>query len=204
MAIGFIKSRYISRSSGGNSCCSSAYNARTIIRDKNTGVVFNFANKKDNIYHEVLLPDYVSKQFKDIDILSNIVEQSEHRKDSQLYIEWVLALPKEPSVTLEMHKELIYRFIEYKGWVKEGLGVQIDIHSPHEGEENEHAHLLFTTRRFNTSGVEFELKKARDLQPKAAYQKVIEETQDSIAWTRIQNDYYKECRLELLVDYQER
>ena len=47
--------------------------------------------------------------------------QKNIKKNSQLYIEWVLALPKEDEIILGMKKELILRFIKYKGWVEEGI-----------------------------------------------------------------------------------
>ncbi|MBY0580223.1 MAG: AAA family ATPase [Rickettsiales bacterium] len=200
MAIGFAKSRYIGRSSGGSACRSSAYNARSEIVDKKTGEVFNFKERGGNVYHEILLPTHVNIKFKDISVLSNEVEKSEHRSNSQLYVEWVLALPKEKEVTLEMKQEIIRRFIEYKEWIKEGLAVQVDIHEPHEDEVNWHAHLLITTRRFSKDGLGFESLKARDLQPKVVNGRVAEETRDSIALTNIQNTFFKECGIDLRVD----
>ena len=130
VAIGFVRSRYVSRSSGGNACRSSAYNARSKIIDERTGEIFDFSDRGGGVYHEILLPEYVDKKFKDISVLANEVEKVEKRKDSQLYTEWLLALPKEEEVTLEMKKELVHKFIEYKGWIKERIGVQIDIHQP--------------------------------------------------------------------------
>lgn len=200
MAIGFVKPRYVSRSTGGSACNSSAYNARTKIKDERTGKLYNWTRKDDNVFHEILLPKHVDQKFKNPAILANDVELNEHRSDSQLYVEWLLALPKEKEVNIDMKKEIIYRFIQYKGWVKEGLGVQIDIHKPHENEDNWHAHLLITTRRFRLDGLGFEPLKARDLQPKVVNGTVVEETKDSIAYTNIQNDYYKECGLDLRVD----
>ncbi len=200
MAICFVKSRYIGRSSNGNACNSSAYNARSKIVNEGTGEVFNYSKRNGNVYHEVMLPDGVDQKFKDISILSNEVEKNELRKDSQLYVEWVLALPKEEEITLEMKKELVYRFIEYKGWIKERVGVQLNIHEPHDKNDNWHAHLLTPTRRFTKDGKGFERLKARDLQPKVAGGFVVEETKDSIAYTAIQNEYFKECGLDLRVD----
>jgi Ti-type conjugative transfer relaxase TraA len=200
MAIGFVKPRYVSRSTGGNACRSGAYNARSKIVDERTGEIFDFTVRGGNVYHEILLPEHVDKKFKNASVLSNEVELSEHRIDSQLYVEWLLALPKEKAVTLEMKKEIISRFIEYKGWIKEGLSVQIDIHKPHEDEVNWHAHLLTSTRRFTKDGLGFLALKARDLQPKVVNGRVVEETKDSIAWTNLQNDYFKEIGLNLRVD----
>jgi Ti-type conjugative transfer relaxase TraA len=221
MAIGFVRSRYISRSIGGNACRSSAYNARSIIVDEKTGEIFDFTKKKDLAYHEIMLPEYVNKRFQNPSVLSNEVEANERRCDSQLYIEWVLALPKEEEVTLEMKVELVKRFIKYKGWVDEGLGVQVDIHAPHDDRSNRndgkknsaekdieqkelnnnwHPHILVTPRRFRKDGEGFERLKARDLQPKVINGRVIEETKDSIAWTNIQNEFFKEHGLDLRVD----
>lgn len=70
----------------------------------------------------------------------------------------------EDSVDLEFRIETAREFVERKGWIKEGLGVQIDIHKPHEGNVNWHAHILVTTRRFTLDGKELG-KKARDMQP---------------------------------------
>ncbi|MCA0254813.1 MAG: AAA family ATPase, partial [Proteobacteria bacterium] len=200
MAIGFVKSRYVSRSSNGHACNSSAYNSRSKILSLKDGVVFNYSKQGGNVFHEVLLPDYVNRKFKDISNLANEVESCEKRKDSQLYVEWVLALPKEEEVTLEMKKEIALKFIEYKGWIKEGLGVQLDIHEPDEDEANWHAHLLVTTRRFRKDVLGFELLKASDLQPKVVNRRVVEETQDHIAYTNIQNECFKEYGLDLKVD----
>ncbi len=49
-------------------------------------------------------------------------------------------------------------------WIKNGLGVQVDIHKPHNGERNWHAHLLITTRRFTEDGKNLGAK-AVDLNP---------------------------------------
>ncbi|UCM86449.1 MAG: MobA/MobL family protein (plasmid) [Rickettsia endosymbiont of Culicoides impunctatus] len=134
MVIAFARPEYISRSSGKNACLKGAYNARTIVKDTQTGVIYNFQSRRDNVYHEIFLPKYVDQKFKDVSLFTNEIERSEKRKDSQLCVEWVIALPKEEEITLDMKKEIIREFIERKGWIKEGLGVQIDIHKPHEGD----------------------------------------------------------------------
>ena len=120
MAICFARVRYVSRSTGGSACNSSAYNARSKIVDEKTGEVFNWSKREDNVYHEMLLPDYVDKKFKNISEFANEVEKAEKRKDSQLFEEWVLALPKEKEVTFDMKKELVLDYVNLKEWVKEG------------------------------------------------------------------------------------
>ncbi|MGV2433296.1 MAG UNVERIFIED_CONTAM: MobA/MobL family protein [Rickettsiaceae bacterium] len=201
MAIAFARSEYVSRSTGANACCKGAYNARAKIKDEKTCVTYNFSNKKDNAYHEMLLPKKADDKFKDPAILSNEVERTEKKKNSQLYVEWVLALPKEEEVSLELKIEMVHEFIKRKGWVKEGLGVQIDIHAPHEGEVNWHAHLLVTTRRFTKDGKALG-DKARDLQPQVRFGKVQKtvEIDNNIFWREVQNDLFKEHGLDIRVD----
>ena len=130
MAIAFARIRYVSRSSGGSACRSSAYNARTKILDERTGEVFDFSNRDGLAYHEVILPHYADRKFQNISVLSNEVEKFEKRKDSQLYFEFLLALDKDldknDPETLEIYKAQIYEYLARKGWVKEGLGVQIN------------------------------------------------------------------------------
>ena len=117
MAIAFARPNYVGRSSGGNACCKTAYNSRSIVKDQNTNIIYNFKNRSDNIYHEILLPKHVDQKFKNCSIFSNEVERAENRKDSQLYVEWLIALPKEKEITLEMKEEIIKEFIDRKGWV---------------------------------------------------------------------------------------
>jgi Ti-type conjugative transfer relaxase TraA len=202
MAIAFARPEYVGRSSGANACCKSAYNARNKIEDLKTGVVYNWQRRGGNIYHDILLPGHVDAKFKNAAVLANEVERAENRKDSQLYVEWLLALPKEEEITLDMKKEIIQEFINRKGWVKEGLGVQIDIHEPHEGDVNWHAHLLVTTRRFSKNGSGLEVRKAVDLQPEVRFGKV-QKTADidnHNFYRQVLDDKFKEWGLELRAD----
>ena len=202
MAIAFARPNYVGRSSGSNACCKTAYNARSIVKDQNTNITYNFKNRSDNIYHEILLSEHVDQKFKNCSIFSNEVEGAEKRKDSQLYVEWLIALPKEEEITLEMKEEIIKEFIDRKGWIKEGLGVQIDIHKPHEGDINWHAHLLVTTRRFRQDGLGLENKKAVDLQPEVKYGKVQKtiEIDNHIFYRNVLNDKFEGWGLELRAD----
>lgn len=206
MAIQFARIRFISRSGGGNACRSSAYNARDKIVNEKTGEVFNWTQRGGNIYHEILLPDHVDKKFKNASVLSNEVEVTERKGNSQLYAEFLLPLdkdldPNNPK-TLEIYKDHIHDYIRRKGWIKEGLGVQIDIHKPHEGEDNYHCHGLVTTRRFLDTGLGFEKTKARDIFPQIRNGLVTnkEDFDNGIIWRDVQNDYYKACGMSNRVD----
>jgi Ti-type conjugative transfer relaxase TraA len=202
MAIGVAIPKYVSRSSGGNACCKSAYNARSKILDNKTGEVFNWIKRGGNVFHEILLPDHVSKKFSDVSMFSNEVERIEKKCNSQLYVEWLVPLAKEEDgVDLEFRIETAREFVKRKGWVEEGLGVQIDIHKPHEGNVNWHAHILVTTRRFTLDGKGLG-EKARDMQPinRRGIIQNRHELNDNILLRDIQNEQFKARGMSNRVD----
>ena len=204
MAIQFARIEIVGRSSGGSACCKGAYNARTKVKDEQTDIIYNFQNKGDNVYHEIMLPEGVDQKYQFVAALMNEIEKCEKRKDSQLLKDIVLALPDDKELTLQDRIEIVHRLVAKREWIKEGLGVQIDIHQPHDGEKNWHAHLLVTTRRFTKDGLTFG-EKATDLNPEfkkfgnKAYV-VPESEQIHEELKNITNDYFKELGLKNRVD----
>ncbi|KJV73053.1 AAA domain protein [Orientia tsutsugamushi str. TA763] len=151
MVIQFSRIEFLRRSEGGDSCRKAAYNARTIVENEKTGIKYNFSRKKDNVYHTVLIPDYVNQDFKNIQTLMNEVERTAKDPNSQLLKDIVIALPDDKELNLEHRIELTHRIVDAMEWVQNGLGVQIDIHKS-QTEENWHAHILLTMRRFREDG----------------------------------------------------
>ncbi|WP_040255710.1 MobA/MobL family protein [Rickettsia hoogstraalii] len=204
MAIQFARIEIVSRSEGKNACLKAAYNARLIIKDERTNITYNFSTKGDNVYHAVLLPSHVDQKFKNPSILMNEVERSEKRKNSQLLKDVVIALPDDKELDLNDRIAITHEIIEEMGWVKNGLGVQVDIHQPQTYEKNWHAHVLVTTRRFAKDGKTLGAK-AVDLNPKFARVKgkafIISE--DQIIHERAKeviNKYFAKLGLEIRVD----
>ena len=203
MAIQFARIELLGRATGGNACCKSSYNARAAIKDINTNVTYNFSTRGDNVYHEVLLPKHVDKKFQNISKFMNEVESSETRKNSSLLKDIVIALPDDKELDLQDRINISHRIIDKMEWVKEGLGIQLDIHEPHDGEKNWHAHILLPKRRFAECGTKLG-KKARDLDIQIRGGKnpfglseehmIHEKARDVI------NDYFKEMGLETRVD----
>ncbi|SPR14305.1 conjugal transfer protein TraA [Orientia tsutsugamushi] len=165
MAIQFARIEFLRRSEGGDSCRKAAYNARTIVKNKQTGIRYNFSRKKDNVYHTVLIPDYVNQKFKNIQTLMNEVERTEKKGNSKLLKDIVIALPDEEELNLEHRIELTHQIVDEMEWVQKGIGVQIDIHKPQIGDKNWHAHILLTMRRFRKDGTGLG-DRAVDLNPK--------------------------------------
>lgn len=199
MAIQFARVEYVSRSSGGNACHKAAYNERSVIRCERTGELFNFKNKGDLSYHEILLPEGASSIFKDSKTLWNAAEKAEKRKDSQVAKESVIALPDNKEITHEDRIEITKRYANAL-FVSKGLAAQIDIHAPHDGEKNWHAHVLATTRRFTKDGLAFSSHKARESDPTIKKGYVQKEVPPGELYAQIQNDYFKEKGLDLRVD----
>ena len=199
MAIQFARCQYVSRTTGGNACRKAAYNARERITCERTGEVFSFKHKTDSVYHDVLLPKGADKKFKDSTYLWNQAESMERRKDSQVCKELVIALPDDAEVTLDHKIELTRRFVN-EHFVDKGVAAQVNIHRPHDGETNWHAHVLVTTRRFTKDGQAFERTKARDLDPQVRKGLVTEAEVWGNHWRDLQNKFFAEKGLDIKVD----
>jgi len=198
MAIQFARCQFVSRSTGGNACRKAAYNQRESVLCDRTGELFSFKGRAGNVHHEILLPNGASEAFKNSTVLWNEAEHSERRKNSQVAREFVLALPDDKEVTLEDRIELTRRFAQGQ-FADRGVAVQCDIHAPHEGDQNWHAHLLVTTRRFTEDGQSLGLK-ARDLNPEVRSKKVIEGDLWGEIWRDVQNGYFEEKGYDVRVD----
>ena len=202
MAIEFARVRYIKRSDGGNVCRSSAYNARADVRCERTGERFYFAHRDPTLYHDVLLPEGAAERFRDHQTLWNEAQAMERRKDSQEARELLLALPSDAGLDLEDWTRMAEEFAK-EHFVDHGLGVQLDIHTAHDGEVNVHAHLLITTRRIE--GDRLAETKARDLDPeirtmKGGQRAVTEADRWGVLWRDYQNRYFEREGLDIRVD----
>ncbi|OJW51839.1 MAG: hypothetical protein BGO67_07395 [Alphaproteobacteria bacterium 41-28] len=197
MAIQFARCEYISRRTGANACRKASYNQRDTVPCERTGEVFSFKDRGGNVHHEILLPEGADSRFKNSRILWNEVERCEKRINSQLAKEFVLALPDDPEITLGDRIELARRFTNTL--VEKGIAAQLDVHSPHDGEKNWHAHLLVTTRRFSEDGLTFGAK-ARDLDPVIRSGHVVEANLWGEIWKEVQNTYFEEKGYHLRVD----
>ncbi|OJW47894.1 MAG: hypothetical protein BGO67_03115 [Alphaproteobacteria bacterium 41-28] len=198
MAIQFARCAYVSRSTGGNACRKASYNQREVVRCERTGELFSFKERGGNVHHEILLPEGADVRFKNSGVLWNEAEKCEKRKDSQVAKEFVIALPDDKQVTLEDRIELTRRFSQI--FVGRGVAVQLDVHSPHEGEKNWHAHLLVTTRRFSEDALTFYSKKATDLDPVFRNGVVVEADVWGEIWRDLQNTYFEEKGYDIQVD----
>lgn len=125
MAIGFGRVEFIKRSEGRNSCQLSAYLSRSrIFFEGNCALepkLYDFSHRENVSHHEIILPDGADENLKIPEVLWNLAERKEVRKDAQVSMHLVLALPDDKEITLEDRIELTRTFIKkhYHGLVAE-------------------------------------------------------------------------------------
>ena len=216
MAISFARLEFVKRSAGKTSCAKSAYNAREKLHFEGNvsqpEKTYDWTRKEKPAHHEILLPDHVDPKFSNPEYLWNRAEQAEKRKDSQVALDLVIALPDDKAITRDQKIELAKTFA-IKQFISQGFAAQLDIHPPdkksryseetgqlEDREHNWHAHLLITTRKFDQTGSNFEVKKARDTQPTIRKNHVVSGENWGKLWAQHQNDYFEEKGYTLRVD----
>lgn len=146
MALYRLSNSIISRSRGGSALAAAAYRSGSVLQDDRLGVTHDYSQKSDVEWTAILAPDYAPSWVRDREQLWNHVEASEHRKDSQLARECLVALPKE--LGLEQNIHLLNQFAQQE-FVSRGIVADIGLHND---ENNPHAHILLTMRVLNENG----------------------------------------------------
>lgn len=193
MAIAFARVSIHSRSKGHSAVAASAYRTASKLFDERIGTNYDFSNRSEVVFSEILLPQGASQKFLNREFLWNEVERVENRINSQLCKDVVLALPKE--LNRIQHIELARRFAQLH-FVENGLVCDVAIHDGNDG--NPHAHILVTLRRIE--GNQFSKYKARDLNPQFAKGLIVEGDYWHEQWRKFQNTYFQEKNIDLAVD----
>lgn len=193
MAIAFARVSIHSRSKGHSAVAASAYRTASKLFDERIGTNYDFSNRSEVVFSEILLPPGTSQKFLNREFLWNEVERVENRINSQLCKDVVLALPKE--LNRVQHIELARRFAQLH-FVENGLACDVAIHDGNDG--NPHAHILVTLRRIE--GNQFSKYKARDLNPQFAKGLIVEGDYWHEQWREFQNAYFQEKDIDLAVD----
>lgn len=140
MAIYHFSAQVIGRSSGGNAIAAAAYRAGERIGE------YDYSRKKGVDYSEILTPENSPEWAKNREKLWRAVEDSEKRKDSQLFREINVALPLELEV--EERKALLKNFCAQFT----RLGMVADIAMHQQDSDNPHAHIMLTMRELTPEG----------------------------------------------------
>lgn len=147
----------ITRSQGQSAVAAAAYRTGSKLTDLRLGVTHNYTEKSHVAWSMTLAPESAPSWVWNREQLWNQVEAAEHRKDSQVAREFLVALPKE--LTLEQNVDLLMGF-SAEQFVGRGMIADIGLHNP---PGNPHAHILLTMRElqgdgFGTKNREWNLK----------------------------------------------
>ncbi|MEQ5676787.1 MobQ family relaxase, partial [Providencia stuartii] len=138
--------KILKRSEGKSAVYLTAYNNRLRARDERTGDLYNYTQKSDLYYSEVMLPNNAPENFRDPVTLWQNIEHVESRKDAQLSRYAIIALQNE--LTIEQNKELLKRYLQ-KNFVNKGMIADFAIHND---KNNPHAHIMLTMREVTNTG----------------------------------------------------
>lgn len=157
---GFIKDKMsnfhahlksISRADGRSATGAIAYRSGEKIIDSRTGNEFDYTRKKGVEHSQIFFPkneENTRLEFYDRQTLWNAVEKKETKSNAQVAREFEFSIPHE--LNADQRKNMVNEFCKE---LSDRFGVVVDasIHAPHgknSDKRNYHAHVMFTTRRF--------------------------------------------------------
>lgn len=146
MAIFYLRTSIIKASNGKSAIASAAYQSATSLYNERLGQTFQYRNKEEVIFSEVLLPDHAPVEYKDREKLWNAVEKSHNKINSRYARQFVIGLPVEWS-----KEECIEHSREFIQSVLVDAGMCVDW-SFHGKQGNPHLHLMCTCREVKSDG----------------------------------------------------
>lgn len=148
MAIYHFSVKNISRSSGRSSVAASAYRAGEKLVNERDGLEHDYSKRSGVELAKLYAPEQTPEELLNRQVLWNLVEATEKRKNSQLAREFEIAFPCELNAKQReaMLDDLCQQIV-----ARHGVVVDACIHAPHTAtgsdERNYHAHIMLTTRR---------------------------------------------------------
>ena len=134
------------RSNGQSAIAAAAYRSGDKLKDNETGLISDYTKKSGIVFSEISLCDNAPAEYSDREILWNSVHSIEKNKNSRLWREFEVALPKE--LNREEQKDTVRRFV--KGLNEQGMCVDWSLHD--KGDGNPHAHIMATVRSITEDG----------------------------------------------------
>ena len=146
MAFLFMQAKIVKASSGRSAVAAAAYQAAQKLKDDSLGMTFQYRNKEEVVFSEILLPSHAPAAYEDRETLWNAVQEKENRANSQVARAFIIAMPKEWT-----REESISRAREFiqKNLVDAGMVADWAFHMK---DGNPHLHCLCTIRGFKADG----------------------------------------------------
>ena len=145
MAIYHLSIKIGSRHGTKSSIAAAAYRAGQKLKDERSGKTYDYTNKKEVTYSEIILPENAPSFFSDRAALWNSVERAEKQDNAQLYREFEIALPKE--LSREHQLQAAHEFFRRRA--DEGMIVDWSFH---DKPGNPHVHGIAPTRGVKKDG----------------------------------------------------
>ena len=145
MAIYHLSIKIGSRHGTKSSVAAAAYRAGQKLKDERSGKTYDYTNKKEVTYSEIILPENAPSFFSDRAALWNSVEEAEKQDNAQLYREFEIALPKELSRAQQL--QAAHEFFQRRA--AEGMVVDWSFH---DKPGNPHVHGIAPTRGVKKDG----------------------------------------------------
>ena len=190
MAIYHLSVKTFSRSNGQSATAAVAYRAGAKIRCDHERRDHDYSKKRDVIHSEIFLPPNAPSWATDRQQLWNEVERAEKRKNSTVAREFEVALPNE--LNEEQRIALVQDFAK-QIVARHGCAVDAHLHDDkgsYKSKENQHAHIMLTTRRLEPEGF---TKKTRELDEKKSGEVVYWREQ----WAKTANEHLREYGIEI-------
>ena len=190
MAIYHLSIKTFSRSKGQSAIAAVAYRAGAKIHCDRERRGHDYSKKRDVIHSEIFLPSNAPSWAIDRQQLWNEVERAEKRKNSTVAREFEVALPNE----LNEHQRIaLVQDFAKQIVARHGCAVDAHLHDDkgsYKSKENQHAHIMLTTRRLEPEGF---TKKTRELDEKKSGEVVYWREQ----WAKTANEHLREYGIEI-------
>ncbi|MBP5379021.1 MAG: MobA/MobL family protein [Ruminococcus sp.] len=146
MAIYHMSIKIGSKGKGQSAVAAAAYRSGDKLTDKQTGLTSDYTRKGGVVHSEISLCDDAPLEYADRETLWNAVHEIENKKNSRLWREFEVALPKE--FTREDQIETVRDFVTQLT----GSGMCADWSLHDKGDGNPHAHIMATVRSITNEG----------------------------------------------------
>lgn len=208
MASYFLRSKHISRGKGARVTRAAAYRAGERIHDERTGETYDYSDRQDVPYKEVVLPaDLVGRPemawTQDRATLWNAAEHAGARRNSRLAREFLVLVP--PELTPAQRIRLVRGFAQELA-DRYRCAVDTALHTPRPcaDRRNHHAHLLMTVREITPQGLG--PRTALELGGRERHLRGLGPTRDEYLsirkhWAQLTNDALHQAGLAVRVDH---
>jgi Ti-type conjugative transfer relaxase TraA len=146
MAIYHFTAKVISRSRGRSAVAAAAYRSGSKLHDARQDLNFDYTQKSEVVFSEILLPEGAPSWMANREALWNAVEAGERRKDAQLARDIEFALPHE--LSRDQAIALARDFVRLE-FVARGMVADLNVHWE---PDNPHVHLMLTMREITPNG----------------------------------------------------